>query len=282
MESAIDFTSYMPQQQKSVTTEAMISRQAQEVKVAMHVAKQFPRDENAAFTKIMRSCERKILAETAVYEYPRGKERVSGPSIRLAEVLAQNWGNVDFGIVELEQKSGESTAMAYAWDLETNVRQTKIFVVKHERKAGDSIKKLTDPRDIYEMVANQGARRMRACILGVIPGDVVDAAVEKCKDTMSKGHTEPLIDRIRKMISMFDKEFQVSQQMLEKYIGYSADSFSEKDVVSLRTVFKALKDNMAKREDYFEVKATAATKSKAEDDFQKEMAGGEKGGTEQG
>lgn len=45
---------------------------------------------------------------------------------------------------------------------------------------------LTDSRDIYEATANFGARRMRACILGVIPGDVVDMAVNECKETQKK------------------------------------------------------------------------------------------------
>jgi len=274
METAIDYTNYMPvAQSRGATVEAMISRQAQEVKAAMYVAKQFPRDENAAFTRIMRACERRILAENAMYEFPRGGQKVTGPSIRLAEVLAQSWGNLDFGITELEQKNGESTAMAYAWDLETNVRQTKIFVVKHERKAKGSITKLEDPRDIYELVANNGSRRLRACILGVIPGDVVDAAVEKCKQTMVNGHKgEPLVDRIKKMIAYFDSDFQVSQAMLEKYIGCKADAFSENDFVRLKNVYKALKDGMAKREDYFDVRtsssASMASKTNVEDEFE--------------
>ena len=111
---------------KSVNTEMMISRQAQEVQAAMVVAKRFPRDEIEANNRILNACKRKSLAERAIYEYPRGGENVTGPSIRLAEVMAQNWGNLDFGITELEQKNGESTVMAYCWDLETNTRQTKI------------------------------------------------------------------------------------------------------------------------------------------------------------
>ena len=66
-----------------------------------------------------------ISSKTAVYNYPRGGQMVSGPSIRLAEVVAQNWGNLSFGIKELQQLPGESVAMAYAWDLETNTRQEK-------------------------------------------------------------------------------------------------------------------------------------------------------------
>lgn len=118
---------------RNTQTEMMISRQAQEVQGAMVIAKRFPRDEVESFNRIMQSCKRKSLAESAMYEYPRGGTKVSGPSIRLAEAMAQNWGNIDFGITELEQKNGESQVMAYAWDLETNTRQVKIFSVPHVR-----------------------------------------------------------------------------------------------------------------------------------------------------
>jgi hypothetical protein len=236
---------------KAVNVEAAISRQAQEVQAAMVIAKKFPRDENEAYARIMKACQRKCLAEGAIYEYPRGTSKVSGPSIRLAEVLAQSWGNIDFGIVELEQRNGESTIMAYAWDLETNTRQTKIFQVKHERMANGSIKKLVDPRDIYEMTANQGARRVRACILGIIPGDIVDAATEACEKTMANGETEPLSDRIRKMASVFKNDFGVSQEMIEARFGHNIDSISESEMVTMKKIYRALKDNMGSVEDHF-------------------------------
>lgn len=172
---------------RNTQTEMMISRQAQEVQGAMVIAKRFPRDEVESFNRIMQSCKRKSLAESAMYEYPRGGTKVSGPSIRLAEAMAQNWGNIDFGITELEQKNGESQVMAYAWDLETNTRQVKIFSVPHVRGTKKGNVPLTDPRDVYEMVANQGARRLRSCILGIIPGDVVEAAVKQCEDTLING-----------------------------------------------------------------------------------------------
>ncbi|MCI6122350.1 MAG: hypothetical protein MR696_11360 [Lachnospiraceae bacterium] len=238
---------------KNTQTAMMISRQAQEVQAAMVVAKRFPRDEVDSFNRIMTSCQRKSLAERAMYEYPRGGTKVTGPSIRLAEAMAQNWGNIDFGIIELEQNNGESQVMAYAWDLETNTRQTKIFNVPHVRGTKKGNVTLTDPRDIYEMVANQGARRLRACILGVIPGDVIDAAVEQCKKTMTEGNEKPLIDRIREGVKLFEEKFSVSQQMLEKYIGCKCEAFSENDMVRLNNVYRSLRDGMSKREDYFDV-----------------------------
>ncbi|AEB24478.1 MULTISPECIES: hypothetical protein [Bacillus amyloliquefaciens group] len=269
--SQVDYSDYMPapQQATGVTTEALVSRQAQEVQAAMVIAKKFPRDVYAAFDRIKKACERRLLAENAVYEYPRGGTKVSGPSIRLAEALAQNWGNIDYGIMELEQKAGESSVMAYAWDLETNTRQTKIFTVKHERKARGAITKLDDPRDIYEMVANQGARRVRACILGVIPGDIVDAAVDMCQKTLISGHKEPLEDRLRSAFSLFKKEFGITKEMIQEYIGSNVDAFTEQDFLKIGRIYTALRDGMAKKEDYFNVKAASATKSKAEEEFKK-------------
>jgi len=212
----------------NVTAHIVQDRQVTEVQGMVCMAKQYPRDQYDAFNRIMKCCERTALAENAIYQYPRGGTKVTGPSIRLAEALAQNWGNIDFGIMELEQKNGESSVMAYAWDLETNTRQTKLFQVPHIRYSrAKGNEKLTDPRDIYEIVANNGARRLRACILGVIPGDVIDAAVDKCQETLKNGYKEPLEDRIKNMIAKFDKEFSVKKEMLEKMMGYNIAAFTE-------------------------------------------------------
>ncbi|BEI75849.1 hypothetical protein Rumi2_11580 [[Ruminococcus] torques] len=72
---------------RNTQTEMMISRQAQEVQGAMVIAKRFPRDEVESFNRIMQSCKRKSLAESAMYEYPRGGTKVSGP----LSVLPKQW-----------------------------------------------------------------------------------------------------------------------------------------------------------------------------------------------
>lgn len=249
---------------RTTQSEMMVSRQTQEVQAAMVIAKRFPRNETQSYNRIMRACQRKKLAETAMYEYPRGGTKVTGPSIRLAEAMAQNWGNIDFGIVELEQKAGESQVMAYAWDLETNTRQTKIFSVPHIRSTKKGNIPLTDPRDIYELVANQGARRLRACILGVIPGDVVDAALEECNKTLTRNTKEPLIDLIRDMAHIFEKDFSVPIEAIEKFIGCKSEAFTMNDLVRLKKVHRSLSDGMAKREDYFDLALPAEEKAEAE------------------
>jgi hypothetical protein len=73
---------YMGQapENKLATVEAMNTRQMQEVKGMVFMAKQFPRSLPDSYKRIMTACERKILAESSTYEYPKGGEKVSGPS----------------------------------------------------------------------------------------------------------------------------------------------------------------------------------------------------------
>jgi hypothetical protein len=258
------------QQQSNVLAHSMSNREMEEVKGAIFMARQFPRNVFQAEQRILDACKRPSLAESAVYQYPRGGTKVSGPSIRLAEVLAQNWGNIDFGIKELEQREGESTVMAYAWDLETNTRQTKIFTVKHSYKAKGKIKKLDDPRDIYEKVANDGARRLRSCILGVIPGDIVEKAVQQCQKTLAGASDKPLKDRVAEMLKYFKEKYKVTQEMIEAHFGYSVDSFTEVDLVSAKQIINSLRDGMSKVEDWFDKSTNKKVTSELAEAFKKE------------
>lgn len=237
----------------SAATAMSTTREAQEVQAAVFMAKRFPRDENMALARIAKSCQRRGLAEKAIYSYPKGGQNVTGPSIRLAEAISQAWGNIQSGVVELEQRPGESVCMSYCWDLETNTRDTKIFTVSHSIQTKKGSKMLTDPREIYEHVANQGARRKRACILAVIPKDVVDSAMEACQKTLASGQREPLIDRLRKMVNVFQAELSVPLECIERYMGYKLDSFTEMDMATLRGVYTAIRDGASKREDYFDL-----------------------------
>lgn len=227
------------------------ARAVAEVQAAYVIAKKFPRNQHESYANIIDACKRPFLAEQAMYAYPRGGSMVTGPSIRLAEAMAQAWGNLDCGIREISQSGGVSLAEAYAIDLQTNTRVTKTFHVPHVRDTKKGRIKLTDARDIYEMVANQGSRRLRACILGILPGDVVEAAVEQCKKTLQSGEV-PLADQIRKMVLAFD-ELGVKVEHLETRLGHKLDAIIPQEIVTLKGIYKSIKDGFAPREDYFEI-----------------------------
>lgn len=233
-----------------------------EVQAAMVVARANPRNQRVAMDRILNACQRQGLAEAAVYSYSRGGTDISGPSIRLAEAMAQNWGNIQFGIRELDQTNGASTVQAFAWDIETNTRREVTFQVRHERHTKQGAKRLTDPRDIYETVANNGARRLRACILAVIPGDVTEAAVRQCEETMkAKADTSPGgIKKLEEALAQFD----VTRAQIEARIQRRIDAITPAQVVALRKVWASLRDGMSSVEDWFDGSADAQPKPKGQ------------------
>lgn len=230
-------------------------REIAEVQAAIIMARQFPRDMRTVFDRVTMACTRPELAEGALYSYARGGTEITGPSIRLAECIAQNYQNLQFGVRELEQRRDESTVEAFAIDLETNVRQVKIFQVPHVRytKSGGRQNLSGDPRDVYELVANQGARRLRACILGIVPGDLVEAAVQQVELTLKqKGEVTP--ERLESLLKKF-ADYKVTQAMIEKRIQRRLDAMTPSLMVQLGKIYNSLKDGMSKAGDWFEVEA---------------------------
>lgn len=248
----------------SLTVASETSRAVAQVQAAMTVAKKFPRDEIDSEQRILQSCSRFSLATQAMYQYPRGGQTVTGPSIRLAETLARAWGNLDCGVRELEQRPGESLMEAFCHDLETNYRKTQVWTVKHEIGTKKGVKKLEDSRDIYEKIANEGSRRLRACILAVIPGDITERAITKCKETLRKGEGNiPLIDRVRSMVGSFG-ELGITKEMLEERLKHAVEIITPDEFVEYTNIFKSIRDKESKREDWFKFEAEKPKASASE------------------
>lgn len=226
-------------------------RASAEVQAKLYSAKAYPRDQAAAYTRAMDACKRPALAAAAMYAFPRGGQTVSGPSIRLAEALAAAWGNIEYGIRELSRKDGVSEMQAFAWDLETNTSTVQNFTVRHERDTKGGKIRLTDERDIYEVTANNGGRRLRARILAVLPGDLVDAAIEECRRTLAGDNTIPLVDRVRKMIAAFDK-LGVSQALIEKRAGKPCAELLPEDLGDLLAIHNSIKDGASEAGAWFD------------------------------
>lgn len=239
------------------------TRELSEAIAAVQMAKAFPRDIQLCRKAIESECQREGLAEVATYTYSRGGQDITGPSIRLAETLVRCLGNIDAGWRELETSPEASKCEAFAWDKERNIRHNITFTVSHIRhtKKGDYL--LTDPRDIYEKCANEAARRKRACILAVVPGDLVDYACDMCDDAL-KAKTNITKERLENMLKAFD-EYGVSQKMIEKRIQRNLESITPAQFVALGKILNSLKDGLGKVENYFEVEVVEAEEVKPED-----------------
>lgn len=229
------------------------ARAVAEVQGAIVVAQRCPRNEQKAYTEVLNACKRPSLAQSAMYSFPRGGQQITGPSIRLAEVIARHWGNIQYGIREIESSGSGTKYEAFCWDVQNNVRASRIFSKQHGRwtkKKG--FQAVTDPRDQYEVVASDAVRRLRACILEIIPGDIVEEAVAACNQTLAGKSDVPIKDRIRKMVASFSQE-GVDEDMLKKFLGHKIETTDETELVSLIKIYRSLKDGMSGRKDWFEV-----------------------------
>ena len=237
-------------QPQSTQAMAVVAREAQEMQAAVYMARQFPRDPGRCLQTIEGDCTRITLAEKACYEYPKGGQTVTGASIRLAEVLAQRWGNIDTGWKITDRSRHDETGCeAWCWDLETNTRKRITYVVTHVLDTKKGPKVLTESRDIYELIANQSSRRQRNCILAIIPGDVIEAAVNKCRSTIANaGDIEKRRIEIVKMLG----EFDVTPEAIEKRLGKKISAMSGTQYAQLRNIVTSLKDGVSKPSDWFE------------------------------
>lgn len=233
------------------------SRAIAEAQGKLVIAKRFPRDEVQAYNRVAQACQRKGIAEKAFYSYNRGGGTVSGPTIRFAEELARCWGNIDYGIKELSQDEGKSEMQAYAWDLETNAQSVQNFTNPHIREVGGKAKVLTSQRDIYEINANMGARRLRSRILAILPTDLVDMAIAECKKTLAGNNDEPLIDRVKKMVVAFGK-IGVTQEQIEKRLGRKVDTMTVDDFTDYIGIYNAIKQGESKISEWFEAEKVAS------------------------
>ena len=232
------------------------SRAVAEAQGKLLIAKKFPRNETEAFARAIQSCQRTGLASKAFYSYPRGKETVTGVTIRFAEELARCYGNLDYGIKELSNSDGQSEMQAYCWDLETNTMSLQNFTNKHIRESRYGNTELKSQRDIYELNANMGARRLRSRILAILPPDLVEACIEECKKTLAGDNSIPFIDKVNNMVVGFQK-LGISKEQLEKRLNHTVESVTEDELLEMAGIFNGIKNKETSVSEWFEQPKTA-------------------------
>lgn len=226
------------------------SRAIAEAVAQFEFAKRFPREKSRVYEKLNEVCSSLALATKATYSYPKGGAPVKGSSIRLAEEIARCYGNIQYGIRELSRTQGASEMQAFAIDLETNTSKVINFTVEHVRHTKTGVNKLTDPRDIYELAANQGSRRVRSCILAIIGRDLEEYALNLCNKTIAGNSQQTISERIRNMVQAF-APWGVKVKHIEKYIGCKADNMLVEHLVDLISIYNSIKDGMTSPSQWF-------------------------------
>ena len=232
-----------------------IARTEAEIKASLLLACKYPRDENAAYERLIRSCGRPILAEKAAYRFPRGGSEISGPSVYLAREMARVWGNMRYGVRIVSETEDMIHITGYAFDLEANnyVEMEAHFKNLIYRKKGGWQR--PDERDKRELINRHGAVAVRNAILQLMPPDIIETALDESAKTMEKAAAGELKqDRdsaIRSIVVAFGR-FGVTAAMLAEYLEHDLTTVSAKELAGLREVWTAIRDGQSQVGEYFQ------------------------------
>jgi hypothetical protein len=251
-----------PRTAVSQATSVEQSRAVAEVQSAVIVAQQIPRDMQRAEAEMRDTCGRIAMAEQAFY---RVQNRGTGPSVHLMRELARVWGNVQYGVNELhrDDNRGESEVQAWAWDVQTNTRSARTFIVPHARMAKGRRQELTDLGDITNNNNNAGARAVRECISAILPKWFTEDAQNVCKNTLENGEGIPLPKRVEIMLGKF-RELGITETQLENKIGKKRGAWDAGDVAQMGITYTSItRDGFDKAEMFPPVAGVTADEIKA-------------------
>lgn len=213
-----------------------------EIEAKITVALKFPRNIDQVEQEIKSMCSRVRFADGSTYSLPRGGKAVNGPSVHFAKGIAQLYGNIEHGH-KIEKKGIDFTSgFAYAWDLQRNICIKKDFYMKHERKANNSIKKVTDPAEILEMLNAQISRAVRNCILEIMPWYLIEEAQEICANTLRAEAKKTPIEQRRDQAREAFRPYGVDDERIKKKFGKPFNELTDEDLFELKKGFTAIRD----------------------------------------
>lgn len=177
-------------------------------------------------------------AASAEYAKPVGGGTVKGPSVRLAELAAMCWGNLELTVDEPIIGEKNVTVIAKAWDLERNysapgMATTSILNRQGQRYAAHMV-------ETAALATASKARRN--AILAVIPKSYIADLLKAAKEVTSK-HKEPLDVTRTKMLDFFARTYKVQPEQVFAFLEVGgSDDIKEDQIDELRAVVTAIKE----------------------------------------
>jgi hypothetical protein len=232
------------------------------IDVQISTAKAYPRNiKRATDNSIAVVTMDTETASTCTYAVPRGGKQITGPSIHLAKILAQFWGNlrVEAKVINIDAKHITSQAVAY--DLENNL------AVKVEVKRSITGKYGRFNDDMITVTGNAGnSIAMRNAILSVIPRAIVDKVYNEAKKTITGDISDAtkLMAKRKKVFDTFKDVYGVTEVEVLKAIGRPAVEYVDADnLVTLIGIGQAIKDGDTTVDEAFRGAKTKETKTNA-------------------
>lgn len=221
------------------------------VDVQVSTARQFPR---SITSFIQRATEMATLtpeiAASCVYALPRDGKTIEGPSARLAEIVANAWGNMRIQAGATENDDRFITARGEAWDVEANTAIAFEVRRRITNRKGD-----TFSDDMIGVTGNAAASiALRNAVFKAVPSSFWRPIYLKCRQVVA-GEARTFSSRRDEQMKAF-AVMGVTEQQVCTLLGVKGKlDITLEHMATLVPVFNSIKDGETTIEEAFPVAA---------------------------
>jgi len=270
------------------TQTALVAAKAEaEIKARYALAIARPRSNLELEQNLLKECERPSFAASALYAVPRAGTMIVGASIRLAETAARLARNIALSSDVIFENERQRIVKIQVCDIEANIVYSQDVIVqktmerKYLKKDKDGrtlddvlgVRLNSENKEVYtiaapetELLNKQNAnisKALRNQILRLIPADILESAVRKCKQVQSNEAAKDPAEAKKKLVQAF-AELGITAGELSDFLGHAIDTVKPDEMTELVALGKAIKDGEVKWSE-IHTKEKPAEKDKAVD-----------------
>lgn len=212
------------------------------IDIQVSTAKQYPRSISRCVNNAVAIATMdKETAQSCGYALPRGGKPITGPSVHLAKIIAQQYGNLRAEAKVVEITDRQVVSRGTAWDLENNYAVA--FEVRRSIIGKEGSRYSDDMITVTGNAANSIA--YRNAIFGVVPKSITDKAYQAAQHliTGDLSDEEKLIKRRDGAIKHFVDTYAITEEEVVKLCGkHTINQIQAPEIALLIGFAQSLKD----------------------------------------
>lgn len=225
-----------------------------EIDMQIATAKRYPRSVQKFIQDVMTMAT--LTDETAAacfYNKPQGGEMITGPSARLAEMVASCWGNLAVDGRPVHDDGRFVTSRGIAWDLQNNVRFS--FETKRRVTNRQGVRYSDDMVMTTSNAATSIA--MRNAIFKAVPRAFWGPVEERCRE-IARGKAETLVNTRSRMLKHFATLGVTADRVFARLEVRGLEDVTLEHVELLRGLATGIKEGDTSIDEAFPLPAPAA------------------------
>lgn len=212
------------------------------IDIQVSTAKQYPRSISRCINNTIAIASMDTeSAQSCGYALPRGGKPITGPSVHLAKIIAQQYGNLRAEAKVVEITDRQVVSRGTAWDLENNYAVS--FEVRRSIVSKNGSRFSDDMITVTGNAANSIA--YRNAIFGIVPKNIWSKAYRAAQHflTGDLSSEEMVIKRRNEAIKHFHDTYGITEEEVVKLCGkYTVNQIQANEIALLLGYNQSLKD----------------------------------------